>query len=81
MNNIVLSFLNAAALIALVTFQFQGSGNETEQVHALAQPSRMMHEAAHVAVLHQQRGIQAMLAADSNEVAPTSIDRSERWVF
>ncbi|WP_297842161.1 hypothetical protein [Pseudomonas sp.] len=79
--NIVLSSLNAAALIALVTFHFQGSSNETEQVHAVAQPSHFTHEAAQVAVLHQQRGIQAMLTADSNEVAPTSIDRSERWVF
>jgi hypothetical protein len=79
--NIVLSFLNATALIALVAFHFQGSGNETEQVHVLAQPSHFTHEAAQVAVLHQQRGIQAMLTADRNEVAPTAIDRSERWVF
>ena len=79
--NMFLTSLNAAALIALVAFHFQGSGNETEQVHAQAQPSHFMHEAAQVAVMHQQRGIQAMLAADSNEVAPTSIDRSQRWVF
>ncbi|MEB0080202.1 hypothetical protein QN386_03760 [Pseudomonas sp. CCI3.2] len=79
MNNIVLSFLNAVALVVLVSFQFQGSGKETEQVQA--QSSHVMHQSAQVAVMHQQRGIQAMLAKDSNEATPTSVDRSERWVF
>lgn len=79
--NIVLTSLNAAALIALVAFHFQGSGSETEQVHALTQPTHVMQESAQFAVMHSQRGIQAMLAADSNEVAPASIARSERWVF
>ena len=35
---IALSFLNAAALVALVTFQFQGNSSDDGQVSAPVQP-------------------------------------------
>jgi hypothetical protein len=79
--NIALSFLNAAALVALVTFHFVGDGGGTEQVNALALPSHVLHQAPQLAVMHRQSYNQAMLANDSDDAMPVSTDRSERWVF
>lgn len=79
--NIALSFLNAAALVALVTFHFVGDGGGTEQVNALAQPQHLLHQAPQLAVMHRESHIRAMLANDSDDAMPVSIDRSERWVF
>lgn len=79
--NIALSFLNAAALVALVSFHFMGDGAETEQVNVMAQPAHLLHQAPQLAVMNRDSNNQAMLANDSDEAMPVSIDRSERWVF
>lgn len=79
--NIALSFLNAAALVVLVTFQFQGNSSNDEQVSAQVQPHHLMQQASHFAVMTDQSPNKAMLANDSNDVMPLSLDRSERWVF
>jgi hypothetical protein len=80
--NIALSFLNAAALVALVTFQFQGNSSDDGQVSAPVQPHHLMQQASHFAVMTgQSSNNKAMLANDSNDVMPLSLDRSERWVF
>ncbi|MDY7561080.1 hypothetical protein QN382_22175 [Pseudomonas sp. 10B1] len=82
MNNVVLSILNVAALAALVTFQFQGSEQEIDHNRSLALPSHGVHETAKLAVIHQRRGMQAILATQSkNDDTSFSMDRSERWVF
>ncbi|MGV8919422.1 MAG: hypothetical protein ACOH2R_16745 [Pseudomonas sp.] len=79
--NIVLSLLNAAALVALVTFHFMGDGGETQEVNVLTPQSHHLHKAPQLAVMHQLSQNQAMLAKDSDEAMPGSADRSERWVF
>jgi hypothetical protein len=79
--NIALSLLNAAALVALVTFHLMGNGSGTEQVSAVALPSHLLHQAPQLAVMNHQSNNQAMLANDRDEAMPVSIDRSERWVF
>jgi hypothetical protein len=79
--NIALSFLNAAALVALVTFQFQGNSRDDKQISAQVQPHHLMQQASHFAVMTDQSSNQAMLTNDSNDVMPLSLDRSERWVF
>lgn len=79
--NIALSFLNAAALVVLVTFQFQGNSSDDEQVSVQVQPHHLMQQASHFAVMTDQSPNKAMLANDSNDVMPLSLDRSERWVF
>jgi hypothetical protein len=79
--NIALSFLNAAALVALVTFHFMGDGGGTEQVSAVAVPHHLQHQAPQLAIMDRQSHNRAMLANDSDEAMPVSIDRSQRWVF
>lgn len=79
--NITLSLLNAAALVALVSFHFMGDGAETEQVNVMARPAHLLHQAPQLAVMNRHSNNQAMLANDSDEAMPVSIDRSERWVF
>ncbi|MDY7563924.1 hypothetical protein QN400_02230 [Pseudomonas sp. RTC3] len=79
--NIALSFLNAAALVALVTFQFQGNSSDDEQISAQVQTHHLMQQASHFAVMTDQSSNRAMLTNDSNDAMPLSFDRSERWVF
>ncbi len=79
--NIALPLLNAAALVALVSFHFMGENAETEQVNVMAQPAHLLHQVPQLAVMNRPSNNQAMLANDSDEAMPVSIDRSERWVF
>ncbi|MDB5984750.1 MAG: Uncharacterized protein JWQ69_5765 [Pseudomonas sp.] len=79
--NIALSFLNAAALVALVTFHFMGDGSGTEQVSAVALPHHLLNQAPQLAIMGRQSHNRAMLANDSDEATPVSVVRSERWVF
>ncbi|WP_397449170.1 hypothetical protein [Pseudomonas sp. NA-150] len=79
--NIVLSFLNAAALVALVTFHFVGADSETEQVNVLTQPTHQLHQVPQLAMLNHLSQNPAMLANDSDEASSVLGDRSERWVF
>jgi len=80
--NVTLSLLNAAALVALVTFHFQGDSNVNEQVNVQAQPHYLHHQAPQFAVMTEQRSNKAVLANDSiNEATPLPTVHSERWVF
>ncbi len=81
--NMTLSLLNAAALVALVAFHFQGDGSQSEAVKSesvavQAQPHHLLQQTPRFAAMPGQ-GTEAILAHDNEEAVPVS--RSERWVF
>jgi hypothetical protein len=76
--NMTLSILNAAALVTLVAFHFQDTGNKPETVAVQAQPHYLIKQAPRYAAMQSQHS-DAMLANDTDEAIP--VDRSERWVF
>ena len=81
--NMTLSLLNAAALVALVVFHFQGDGNTSEGVASEgiavhAQPHHLTQQAPRFAAMPNQ-GTEAILAHDNEEAVPVS--RTDRWVF
>jgi hypothetical protein len=80
--NIALSVLNAAALVALVTFHFQDAG-QTEQVAAQVQPHHLLRQAPQLAIMTDRSSPSqsaAMLANDSDATIATG-NASQRWVF
>jgi hypothetical protein len=81
--NMTLPLLNAAALVALVAFHFQGDGSTSEAVRSesfaiQAQPHYLMQQAPRFAAMPSQ-GTEAILANDSEEAVP--VNRPDRWVF
>jgi uncharacterized membrane protein len=78
--NMTLTALNAAALVALVAFHFQGAG-VNEQVSAQAvQPHHSVRQTPQLAVMTDKRANAAMLTNDAEETL--QIPRGEeRWVF
>ncbi len=81
--NMTLSLLNAAALVALVAFHFQGDGSQSEAVKSetvavQAQPHYLLPQTPRFAAMPGQ-GTEAILAHDNEEAVP--VIRSERWVF
>jgi uncharacterized membrane protein len=78
--NMTLTALNAAALVALVAFHFQGAG-VNEQVSAQAvQPHHSVRQTPQLAVMTDKRANAAMLTNDAEE--SLQIPRGEeRWVF
>ena len=78
--NIVLSALNAAALVALVTLHFQGDGTQTESLAAQTQPHHLLRQAPQLAIMTEQSRDSAVLTNQSDE--PVQATSSEpRWVF
>lgn len=78
--NMTLTALNAAALVALITFHFQGSGPDQQAVTKTAQPHHLLRQAPQLAVMTDKRANPAMLTNDAEETL--QISRSEqRWVF
>lgn len=78
--NMTLTALNAAALVVLVAFHFQGAGVD-EQVSAQAvQPHHSVRQTPQLAVMTDKRANAAMLTNDAEE--SLQIPRGEeRWVF
>ena len=78
--NMILTALNAAALVALVTFHFQDSGTASETVTQTAQTQHTLRQIPQLAVMTDKRANAAMLTNDAEETL--QIPRSEqRWVF
>lgn len=78
--NMTLTALNAAALVALITFHFQGSGPDQHATAQTAQPHHLIRQAPQLAVMTDKRANPAMLTNDAEETL--QIPRSEqRWVF
>lgn len=78
--NMILTALNAAALIALITFHFHDSGTASETVTQTAQTPQMVRQIPQLAIMTDKRANAAMLTNDAEETL--QIPRSEqRWVF
>jgi hypothetical protein len=78
--NIALSVLNAAALVALVTFHFHDDGTQNQTVAIQPQPHHLLRQAPQLAVMTSRQDDAAMVANDSDAPAQTSRDE-QRWVF
>lgn len=78
--NIALSVLNAAALVALMTFHFQDDGSLTQTVATQPQPHHLLRQAPQLAIMTQQRRESAMVANESN-AALEPIQNAPRWIF
>lgn len=78
--NMILTALNAAALVALVTFHFQDSGTASETVTQTVHAPQTVRQIPQLAIMTDKRGNAAMLTNDAEETL--QIPRSEqRWVF
>jgi hypothetical protein len=78
--NMILTALNAAALVALITFHFQDSGTASESVVQTAQSYHTFRQTPQLAVMTDKRANPAMLTNDAEETL--QIPHSEqRWVF
>ena len=78
--NIALSVLNAAALVALVTFHFQDDGSETQSVAIQAQPHHLLRQAPQLAIMAERHHESAMVANESDTSAQTT-QSGTRWIF
>lgn len=77
--NMILTALNAAALIALVTFHFQSTATPVEQVNVEVQTS--LHQAPQLAVMTDKRANPAMLTNDAQQMPRATGSATQRWVF
>ncbi len=80
MNVALLSALNAAALVALVTFHFHDDGSQTESVAIQPQPHHLLRQAPQLAIMAEQRHESAMVANESDAAAQTT-QSEPRWIF
>ncbi|KFE54958.1 hypothetical protein [Pseudomonas syringae] len=78
--NIALSVLNAAALVALVTFHFQDDGSQSQSVAIQPQPHHLLRQAPQLAIMAEPRHESAMVANESDASAQTT-QSSPRWIF
>lgn len=78
--NMILTALNAVALVALVTFHFQGTANPAaEQVNIEIQSGP--HKPAQLAVMTDKRANPAMLTNDTQQMPRATGSATQRWVF
>ncbi|WP_414705918.1 hypothetical protein [Pseudomonas sp.] len=78
--NIALSVLNAAALVALVTFHFQDDGSQTQPVAIQPQPHHLLRQAPQLAIMAEPHHESAMVANESDTSAQTT-QSGTRWIF
>ncbi|MBD8494816.1 hypothetical protein IFR09_14885 [Pseudomonas syringae] len=79
--NMILTALNATALVALVTFHFQGTASQDNQVsaHAYVQPT--LRQTPQLAIMADKGANPAMLTNDSQQMPQTTGSAQQRWVF
>lgn len=79
--NMILTALNAAALVALVTFHFQGTASQDAQVSTHAYTQNTLRQTPQLAIMADKGTNPAMLTNDAQQMPQATGSAAQRWVF
>ncbi|GAB7532843.1 hypothetical protein PS3A_52590 [Pseudomonas sp. 3A(2025)] len=79
--NMILTALNAAVLVALVTFHFQGAASQDAQVSTHAYTHNTLRQAPQLAIMADKGANPAMLTNDAQQMPQATGSAAQRWVF
>ncbi|WP_442963045.1 hypothetical protein [Pseudomonas sp. Leaf127] len=79
--NMILTALNATALVALVTFHFQGTASQETQLNNHAQIQHTLRQTPQLAIMADKGANPAMLTNDAQQMPQATSSAAQRWVF